>query len=78
MGLRSASFFQISRSLPDDLLELTFTPFFERVAKTDALILRSEVHQMFGRYNGFAVLDDGERVEINDLTGWAEEHNARW
>ena len=63
---------------PDGRLELTFTPFFERVAKTDALILRSEVHQMFGRYNGYAVLDNGEKVEIKDLIGWAEEHNARW
>lgn len=63
---------------PDGRLELTFTPFFERVAKTDALVLKSEVHQMFGRYNGFAVLDDGEQVEIKDLIGWAEEHNAKW
>lgn len=63
---------------PEGRLDLVFTPFFERVAKTDALVLRSEVHQMFGRYNGFAVLDDGERVEIKDLIGWAEEHNARW
>lgn len=63
---------------PDGLLELSFTPFFERVAKTDALVLKSEVHQMFGRYNGYAVLDDGEKIEIKDLIGWAEEHNARW
>jgi len=31
---------------PDRRLQLTFTPFNERVAKTDALLLRSEVHQM--------------------------------
>ena len=63
---------------PDGRLELVFTPFFERVAKTDALVLRSEVHQMFGRYNGKAVTDNGEVLEIKDLVGWAEEHNARW
>jgi hypothetical protein len=63
---------------PDRRLELVFTPFFERVAKTDALVLRSEVHQMFGRYNGKAVTDSGEVLEIKDLIGWAEEHNARW
>lgn len=63
---------------PDGRLELVFTPFFERVAKTEAVILRSEVHQMFGRYNGFAIADNGERLEIKDLVGWAEEHNARW
>jgi hypothetical protein len=65
-------------SSPDDRLELVFTPFFERVAKTDALILKSEVHQMFGRYNGWVMTDQGEKIEIIDLVGWAEEHNARW
>lgn len=62
----------------DGRLELEFKPFFERVAKTNVLILSSEVHQMFGRYSGFAVTDEGERIEIKDLTGWAEEHRARW
>jgi hypothetical protein len=65
-------------SAPDGRLELEFTPFFERVAKTAALVLRSEVHQMFGRYNGYVVTDAGIKVEIKDLVGWAEKHNARW
>lgn len=63
---------------PDGRLDLVFTPFFERVAKTDALILKSEVHQMFGRYKGRVVTDEGKTLEISDLVGWAEEHNARW
>jgi hypothetical protein len=63
---------------PDGRLDLVFTPFFERVAKTDLKVLRSEVHQMFGRYNGIVVTDDGKKIEIKDLVGWAEEHNARW
>jgi hypothetical protein len=63
---------------PDQRLDLTFTPFLERVAKTDALILASEVHQMFGRYSGQVVTDQGETIQIKDLTGFAEEHHARW
>ena len=63
---------------PDGRLELTFTPFFERVARSNALVLMSEVHQMFGRYNGTVVTDGGEVIEIKDLIGWAEEHHARW
>lgn len=62
----------------DKRLNLTFTPFFERVAKTDAVVLRSEVHQMFGKYNGTVISDAGEKIEIKDLVGWAEEHNAKW
>lgn len=65
-------------SAPDGRLDLEFTPFFERVAKTDALVLRSEVHQLFGRYNGYVVTDEGKKLEVKDLIGWAEEHNARW
>ena len=63
---------------PDGRLDLVFTPFFERVARTDALVLKSEVHQMFGRYNGHVVTDEGEKIVVVDLIGWAEEHNAKW
>jgi hypothetical protein len=63
---------------PDGRLELVFTPFFERVAKTDLKIIQSEVHQMFGKYNGIVVTDEGKKLEIVDLIGWAEEHQAKW
>ena len=59
-------------------LDLTFTPFKERVATIRLGIIDSEVHQMFGRYNGKAVADDGEEISIKDLVGFAEEHHARW
>jgi hypothetical protein len=59
-------------------LDLTFTPFKERLAQTNLGIIFSEVHQMFGRYNGKAVADDGEVIQIQDLIGFAEEHHARW
>ena len=62
----------------DGRLDLVFTPFFERVAKTDLKLLRSEVHQMFGRYNGTLTCDSGEKLEVRDVIGWAEEHNAKW
>jgi hypothetical protein len=59
-------------------LDLTFTPFKERVAKTNLGVIFSQVHQMFGRYAGWAVDDGGQRIEIKDLIGFAEEHRARW
>jgi hypothetical protein len=63
---------------PEGRLDLTFTPFFERVARLDLKLLASEVHQLFGRYNGTAVLDSGEKIKIENLIGWAEEHHAKW
>ena len=62
----------------DGRLELTFTPFKERLARTNLGIIFSEVHQMFGRYSGKTVSDEGEIIEFKDLIGFAEEHHARW
>lgn len=62
----------------DKRIQLTFTPFLERTATTDVKLLYSEVHQMFGRYEGNLVADDGTTIEIINLVGFAEEHHARW
>jgi len=59
-------------------LDLVFTPFKDRTAVTNLAVITSEVHQMFGRYNGKAVTDHGEVIQIKDLIGFAEEHHAKW
>jgi len=59
-------------------MNLIFTPFKERIARSNLGVIFSEVHQMFGRYNGVVMADDGEVVTIKDLVGFAEEHHARW
>jgi len=59
-------------------VDLTFTPFYERVASTDMLVLRSIVHQMIGRFNGTLTDETGKKYVIKDLVGWAEDHTARW
>ncbi len=41
-------------------LDLVFTPFKDRTATTNLAVITSEVHQMFGRYNGTLITDDGE------------------
>jgi hypothetical protein len=61
-----------------DLIRLEFTPFYERVAKTEAVILRSEVHQMIGTYSGEIRDEAGNRYPVDKLVGWAEEHHALW
>ena len=63
---------------PDGRLDLEFVPFLERLASTNLLVITSEVHQMFGRYSGTVVTDDGERLELDGLVGFAEEHHAHW
>ncbi|MEW6106972.1 MAG: DUF2804 family protein [Bacillota bacterium] len=58
--------------------DTTFRPFFERVARTNMVAVRFEMHQLIGRFSGTVVTDDGEAVLVEDLIGWAEEHTARW
>lgn len=59
-------------------LALNFQPFTERVARTNLGLIFSEAHQVFGRYAGNVITDEGERLQIEGLTGFAEEHHARW
>jgi len=62
----------------DGRLDLQFVPFKERVARSDAPFIHSEVHQDFGRYSGTVRTDNGEVIAVRDLTGFAEEHHAQW
>ena len=59
-------------------LELTFTPILDRASLTSVLVIESDQHQVFGRFNGKAVLDDGKVVEIKDLVGFAEKVKNKW
>lgn len=65
-------------TMRSDRVDLTFTPFLDRTAKTNLLLIRSEVHQMFGRYSGTVIDDSGAVIAIDGVVGWAEEHQARW
>ncbi|EME16718.1 DUF2804 domain-containing protein [Rhodococcus triatomae] len=62
----------------DGRFEMTFTPILDRAATTDLKVLASIQHQVFGRYSGHVVLDDGSRVEVRDLLGFAEQVRNRW
>jgi len=59
-------------------VDLIFTPFFERIAKTDMAIIRSEVHQMIGHFDGIIEGEGGEVITVSHAVGWAEDHHSRW
>jgi hypothetical protein len=63
---------------PDRRLKLELMPFKERVAQSNLMLITSEVHQMFGHYQGRLEMDDGEAIEVRDIVGFAEEHHAKW
>lgn len=62
----------------DKRLNLLFTPFFHRRSNFNLLVLKTKVNQMFGRYDGELIDDDGQTHEIKNLIGWAENHHALW
>jgi len=61
-----------------DQVELEFHPFFERIAKSNLLIVASSVHQMIGRFKGFVRDAEHNLYIVDGALGWAEEHRARW
>lgn len=59
-------------------VDLTFTPFFEKPGSLNLGVLSTELHTLFGHFDGAVVTDSGERIPVSRLFGWAEEHRARW
>ena len=62
----------------DGRFNMIFKPILDRSSRTNAGFILSDQHQVFGRYTGTAVLDDGTVLEIKDLLGFAEKVHNRW
>ena len=62
----------------DGRFEMEFTPVIDRAAKLSALVVASDQHQVFGRMNGRAVLDDGKFIELKDFMFFAEKVHNRY
>lgn len=62
----------------DGRLDMRFDPIVDRFDKVDLGLLRTVQHQVFGRFSGKAIADDGEVLEFADLTGFAEQVHNRW
>lgn len=66
--------------LADDAgrVKLTTTPSFDRTTTTKVLFINNVCHQVFGRFDGFVVLDDGRQLEIKELYAFAEHAVNNW
>jgi len=60
-------------SASDDRLNLVMTPVLDRVDHTNLVIIKNFGHQVYGKFNGYVILDDGTKLEIKDLIGFAEK-----
>lgn len=59
-------------------LKLDFQPIIDRKDVTDIGIIASRQHQVFGKFSGTVILDDGTVLEISDKLGFAEKVFNKW
>jgi len=65
-------------SSSDGRFEMDFAPVLDRAAKIDAKVIVSDQHQVFGKLNGTAILDDGTKLEVRDMLMFAEKVHNRY
>ncbi len=62
----------------DKRLQLDFVPIIDRDTAVDLIVLAMKPHQVFGKFSGTAILDDGTKIEIKDALGFAEKVHNKW
>ena len=63
---------------PEGRVDLVLTPRHDRHTRVEALVLGTEVHQVFGTWSGSVRTDDGRELELRGAQGFAEESRSRW
>lgn len=62
----------------DGRFEMEFTPIYDRLTETKLLFVDNCCHQIFGKFNGRAILDDGTTIVVQDLVAFAEHAVNHW
>ena len=63
----------------DGRFEMRFDPILDRSACSSAAgLIKSDQHQIFGKFTGLALLDDGTEIFVKDFLGFAEEVENKW
>ncbi|GAB6988193.1 DUF2804 domain-containing protein [Paenibacillus pini] len=62
----------------DGRFEMEFTPIYDHFTSTKKLFVDNCCHQVFGKFSGTAVLDDGTILEVHDLLAFMEHAVNNW
>lgn len=62
----------------DKRFEMEFLPVFDNYTENKMLFIQTACHQVFGRFSGEAVLDDGRVLQVKDMMAFAEHAVNRW
>ena len=67
----------LPKALESGDIDLVFHPIIDRYSNTNALIIQSNQHQVFGYFDGTIKVDD-KTIELKHLLGFAEMVKNRW
>lgn len=62
----------------DNRVDLLFQPIIDRSVYINLLLFSTNQHQVFGRFTGCVILDNGTRIYIKDFFGFAEKVENKW
>ena len=62
----------------DSRFQMDFMPILDRYSNTNLILIKSTQHQVFGRFSGKVILDNGEEIIVENLLGFAEKVMNRW
>ncbi|TFF88641.1 MAG: DUF2804 domain-containing protein [Promethearchaeota archaeon] len=62
----------------DGRFEMTLNPVYHEKTNLNLLFLKTSGHKVYGYYNGDLILDNGEKLHIDNLFGFAENFHHRW
>lgn len=65
-------------SSSDKRFEMVFKPILDRSANLSLIFFSTNQHQVFGKYTGTVMLDDGTIIFLKDFLGFAERVKNRW
>lgn len=57
---------------------MDFTPIIDRNPPFDLKLIAMLPHQVFGLFTGYAILDDGTKITIENKLGFAEKVHNKW
>ncbi|MCU1370851.1 MAG: hypothetical protein JWO77_2045 [Ilumatobacteraceae bacterium] len=63
---------------PDGSLDLVLAPVHDKHTQVRAVVLGTEVHQVFGTWSGHVTADAGIVHHLDGIRGFAEESRSRW
>ncbi|MBP5216958.1 MAG: DUF2804 family protein, partial [Bacilli bacterium] len=58
-------------------VQVDFLPILDRHSNTNALIIQSKQHQVFGLFSGFILVED-QKINFENLLGFAEKVHNRY